>query len=191
VSEETHNPLAYDLAFLAAQADVDGQLYELLELADAGVGMGIGLLLNGMIAIGRLDHRRAMAREIDEAGERVAQLVRRPDDVNEDDWSGLQDRLRGGATGETKETDVRKAELEEDWAATGLTDPSLAPNTLARRAASVDSRVALTLVDVQLVAPPSNGVMQIPVLRVYLPQIAAWWPLRLDDTGSATVNFFA
>jgi hypothetical protein len=185
--------LAFDAAVLARQAQPDGMLDSLLRLADTGVGASVGLMLNGMVVVGQLASPREAAKETDEFRRFVIDQFERPADQTEEEWAETRERF-GRAAAEAVERFLsgRAGVLEEGDAflgAEGL-DVDNAPPDLARRIAFYETRTSLTLTDVKVVSPAHPGVMHLPLLRVQLAQLAAWWPVRLDDSGSAQIRFF-
>ncbi|HWF50953.1 MAG TPA: hypothetical protein VG294_09970 [Solirubrobacteraceae bacterium] len=189
-------PAEQDLARLAASVGIsDSYLVDLVELADRELAVPVGLLLNGMIAMGVLTTPRAMAEELDAARSRLAALVagQSPEGVAPEVF---QEQLREfGSAGITswERYEQLVEELEEQvrpFLEDGELDFDRTPADIARRLIQIRTRRFLTLRDVQVFAPGQAGIMRLKVMRVMLDHVAAWWIIEVDEDGQATFQLF-
>jgi hypothetical protein len=194
---EQLSPRDLDLALIAAQQGYqDLHLLDLIELADADMGLALGMLINGMIAVGTLAPPEAIAIEIDAERKRLAESFgpdSRPDDLSEEEWQQRLEEFSTVASDGVQKANKEKAQLEEqlrDAAGGGELEFQSLPEDLARRTISLEARGFLTLKNVQIIAPGQPGMMRLPVLRVTVSHVNAWWPIRLDKDGKASFQLF-
>jgi hypothetical protein len=197
---ETQAPLSpseIDIARIAAQlGHQDGYLLDLIQLADRDLGLVIGILLNGMIVIGSLAPSEEMAEAIDVERAGLAERFGRdhkPEDQTAEEWEETLNEFSSATSmflrkirAEEEELDARLAEIDED-----VVDPATLPAELGRKLLDLQGRAFLTLRNVQIAAPAQAGVMKIPLLRVSVGQIDAWWPIHLDEEGKANFKLFS
>lgn len=198
MSDEPSSPADFDLARIAAATSTrnDRYLFELIELADNDLSTAVGLLVNGVFITGILASAKAMADEVDQARTWLADLSRRLKDPKEP----ATDELEKGI--EEFSTTASKAFARHQEAITKVheeTEPYIddegfsferAPAALSRRLIKISQRAFITLKDVQIVAPGQIGMAQLPVLRVALAHIGAWWIIQLDADGRASFQLF-
>lgn len=190
-------PTEVDLALLAAQRGRQDQfLLDLIELADARMHFAVGLLLNGMVVVGAIVPAEEIAKEIDGERARIAGSISddaRPDDVSPDQWKNqlefFSTATSEGVSNTKREGDELDQELAEA-AEDGMVGFDELPAEIARKAIYHQARPYLTLKQVQIASAGQAGTMRLDVLRVSVPHISAWWPVRLDEDGSARFNLF-
>lgn len=184
--EEPLSPNDVNLALLTSRRAPDPFLAELAQRAEIGVGLGVGLLVNGMVIMGGLAPPKPMAEDID--AEWLAAMDRsdRPEDTSEEEWAETRERV---ATREANAVKVQREELEQLDADAkphrgpdGL-DLATIPAELGRRAINANAYSHLTVKNAHIVAPGQVGVTVVEVMRVAIDQVAGWWILRTDEKG--------
>jgi hypothetical protein len=193
VSDEKFFGPEWDLANIAANtAWGDGFLADLIELAETGIGSLVGVFTNGMVVMGTVATAEQVAQELDRQREMAGQAARRPDDVSPEDWT---ERMKLWATSNRRAYEAavqERNEVEEKLQVSDepVWDYSTQPKGLPREALESQLRNMLTMTGVQVIAPGQPGILRLPVLRVALKQIAAWWPLPVDEEGRASFQLF-
>lgn len=170
----------HGLASLLARDAPDAFLVDLIR---NDVGMGVGLLLNGMIVAGALAPPERMAEDIDAQLEVFAQRSEKRADQSDEDWAETLERVRTRATRYLAAS--RAADEQVGDKLDAYDDPDAVPGDLAEQVILRHGRSHLTLVDAQVYAPGQPGMTRVPVMRVALRQIAGWWVLHSDETGSS------
>ena len=193
MSEEQFYGPEWDMANIAANtASGDAFLEGLMELADGGLGSVVGVLANGMIVVGAIATGRALAEELDSQLEVMTRSVERPSDMSVEEWDERRELWIRRNTRAYEEAEKERASTEAEVEAEG--DPTfgydIKPQGLARKALDSHIRTMLTLVDVQIIAPAQHGRVKLPVLRLAVQQIAAWWPISVDEEGKASFQLF-
>jgi hypothetical protein len=184
-----------DLATLTERHRQDAFLVDLLELADRGMPTSVGLLLNGMIVIGVLAPPRVFAEQVDVQRKwLVDQAERGQDSPTGEEGAALSEKFESAATSAVAERDEDREQLDRDLDEyadeDGKIDWDTVPGDLTGRLIAYGVRPVLTLRDVQVASPANPGVFRLPVLRVALSEIAGWWVITLDESGSASTPLF-
>lgn len=181
-----------ELASLNARRAPDQFLLDLVELADLGAGVPIGLLANGMVIVGSLSSAEALAKPLDVNRRRIVDRVEKPEGLTDGDWADIRDRFATRSVAGVKTFRKEAEELEADLQAFEETaaEGEQLPSDLERRLIARSNRTHITLVDVQVVAPGQSGAIRVPVIRVNLGQIAAWWSPETDGSGAARFGLF-
>ncbi|MGN6373235.1 MAG: hypothetical protein ACTHM1_09640 [Solirubrobacteraceae bacterium] len=185
----------YDLARIAAAAEArnDGFLLDLANLADNDLSTSVGLLVGGVFMTGILASRKAMAEEVDAARTWLADQVRKTELPADKDWNTILSEFSTAASREYADfhefVDKARRDAEPYIGDNGL-DPDSVPVSVARRILNAEHRAFITLRDAQIVAPGQPGITRLPLIRVALGQIAAWWIVRLDSEGRGSFQFF-
>jgi hypothetical protein len=177
-----------DLAYLASQHVPDGLLAKLLELAETGVGLGVGLLLNGMIVTGRLVGPEAAAGAVDAQLNTLAGPTEESD-LTEEERSSFTSLATAAVERTKQQREAFYEELAPYEDPAGI-DLDTVPAKLAHQLVQQDARSHLTLEGARLFAPGQAGLTNIATLRVALVQIAAWWVLSTDEQGNARLTFW-
>lgn len=198
MSDEPSSPADYDLARIAAAADARDDVYllDLVELADRNLSTSVGLLVDGMFVTGILSSTKVIVDEVDTARTWLAQQSRRHTDPEELAKNELEQGLEEFSVAASKafaqfqETLAKVRKEAEPY----LDDDGFAfdkaPAAVSRRLVYAERRAFITIRDVQIVAPGQLGMAKLPVLRVALAHIAAWWIIQLDDEGHASFQLF-
>jgi hypothetical protein len=196
--DEPASPADYDLARIAAAADARDDVYllDLVELAGRGLSTSVGLLVNGVFITGILTSAKDIAEETDVARAWLADQSRRHTDPKELATDELENNLKDFSTAAsrafadfqevfTKAHEEAEPYLDDDGFAF-----EKAPAQISRRLIQTSQRAFITLKDAQIVAPGQPGSAKLPVLRVALAHIAAWWVIQLDAEGRASFQLF-
>jgi hypothetical protein len=188
-------PESRDLATVAANAQGDAWLLHLLDLADQGFAVSVGLFLNGMVVMGALTTTDAMAKQIDAYRSRIAELSPNPPEgTASDEWQETLREFSRAAAGQfeifEEERESREAAMKQYIADEGY-QWDVAPAELSRRFIRETVRLFLTLRDVQITAPGVPGITRLEVLRVTISQISAWWLIQVDEHGKATIPLWS
>lgn len=191
MSQEDNFAPEWDLANIAMRTGRDdGFLRDLADLAESGVPTLVGLLTNGMIVIGVLSRLEEIAGELDRIRKNYAEAAwkSRPDDKTEEEWRGAVDSWTNVNMQLVEQ--IREEREEVEAAEEGSWDYSVPPRGMARKALAFATRQNLTLTQVQVAAAGQVGVIRVPVMRVAMGSIAAWWPIPVDESGSARFQLF-
>jgi hypothetical protein len=189
-----------DIAELAAaRTGFDGYLAQLIVLADEGVPTYIGMIVNGIIVFGTLSSADKIAKSIDEHLSWLADASRKggmpPEEVSAEEFESSLQSFSSGATtayeAHRAETDEVADEARPYSNEDGNLDFRTAPARVARRVVRLWYRHSITLTEVQVFAPGQAGLMRLPVMRVTLDQVSAWWIVPLDSEGQASFKLFS
>ncbi|HXD53552.1 MAG TPA: hypothetical protein VN618_02240 [Solirubrobacteraceae bacterium] len=191
-------PSERDLAEIAAGlAAYDGYLSQMLDLADDGLPASIAMVVDGLVVVGALTRGADMAAAVDKHRAWLAGIARKgvvPEGLSAEEYAAQLVAFSGLATSsfetQVKTRDQTYDEAEEYLTAENLFDWEKAPGSLSRRMIAAMHRQSLTVRDVQVFAPGQQGVMRVPVMRIKIGSISAWWIVEFDDTGSGQVPLF-
>ena len=178
------------LTELTAHAARDAYLAELIEDAEQrGIPKAIGLFTNGMIVLGLLASSGDLAKALDEDHHRLFEMDR-PESIPEEKWEAakttnpdwyqqLHEQIKADA-------EQGLAELEEHDPETPM------PADVETRAIRAQICPFLCLRNVQIISPANPTlVTRVPVMRVRVDQVAAWWAPEFDyQAGRASVTLF-
>lgn len=183
-----------DLATVAAQSSQDQILVDLVQLAETGLGLAVGLFMNGMVVVGALASAHGTAERIDAESAKAMAHISPPEGVSRGEWEERQQALGHRYVRAVERYHERRQQLlddaDEQAGEEGL-DRDTAPAELVRRLIEDEARQTLNLVQVLVKAPGEPRVMRLDSLRVNLRQIAGWWVIRTDEEGAATFSLFA
>lgn len=182
------DPSEHDVALLTALAKPDPYLDLLIGQADAGAGAAVGVLANGMTMYGRIAPDRDMGERFDRFIEGVIQRGARTSD-DPDAWAEFAKKVRGQAVLAEEERANERREIvlsgEED------SDPHPAQVSAQETRRQIDlfsRRPALTLMEARVMIPGQQQSVEVPVLRVRVAQVAAWWLLEEGEDAAASVQ---
>lgn len=168
-------PADRDLALAAASSRHDSFLEAVASLHETGYY--VGLLVNGMTAYGRVSSDRAIAEVLDAENARAVARWKERDPT----WSEVEDEFKDRWTRQIDEEEREHRELVER----NSNVPSDEMSDDDTRAMAQDRAVALTLVDAK-VFPPGAPALEVPVLRVQVAQVGAWWLVPIDEKGGVS-----
>jgi hypothetical protein len=171
----------------AAQDHPDWTLQKWLLLVDNGVPLVVTAIVDGLVISGRLVNPVTWTQHLDEVTEGIllgmeqafrdnAEGGKIPDNVVElfDDVRShrFEDEARRGVESR-QELEKEYREAVGDGSEVSLTD---LPDELARRWTSyARSRKTVTFKDATVNVPPAQPIV-VPMMRVQLSRISAWWP---------------
>lgn len=141
----------------------------------------LGLLVNGMTVYGRTESPRAVFAELDAENARMIERARATNagDANGERVEKIEDTL-------TRTFEEDQCERNELMARTESQE--LDEMTEDDIRAVIDNRTTtLTLADAH-VFPPGGQRFEVPLMRVRIAQVAAWWLLPSDAEGKATIT---
>jgi hypothetical protein len=189
MEDQPLHPAERDLAAIVSQHPSDWLLAELADNADHGLGICIGLMVNGMVVTGWLGSLMEIGRVTDAARLSVVDAIsERPEDRSEGEWAEMKERYGSLLSEQIDEYLKGKDEMDERLAEV---DPQeKLPADLDRKSIAYQGRSALTLRDARISAPSQYGVMRVETLRVELSHVTGWWPVSVDSSGSARIHLF-
>jgi hypothetical protein len=190
--EPEHLTLAErDAIVMAARTAPDGFLDDLVYYAENGLGLVVGLLVNGMIVVGALTGPEVIAEELVKARHNAYGAIRRsgasPDD---EEWSARHETFAAEPRQaverlyEDQQKLTSELEAHEDQSITKL------PRDLARRFLLDSTRPHITLENATINAPGTAGTTRVPALRVAVAHITAWWVAQPDENGNASTTLW-
>lgn len=167
-----------DLARIAARTRRDPALGTLAALADTSSGYMVGLLVNGMTVYGRIESPREFYALLDVEN---AAIVERGRAANPESWSedvvaefiGMWVRRYDEHAAKHRALVERNANVDFEE----MSDEDM-------RSTIADDPATITLAEVNVFAPAAAR-LQVPVMRVSVLHIAAWWPVPRDADGNA------
>ncbi len=181
-----------DLANLAASQRLDRYLVELASLSNVGLSTVLGVLIGGTIIIGRLVPEREVAKAMDEHISSVFQLAKQAAESPEE----KQAFAEGDSTAHQRAAEERQAagtrlrERTEAEVGDGDIEPTALPEELARFLVQDSAPPALTLAEASVLPPGAKAAISVPVLRVAVRQVGAWWIVPTDpETGQASFSY--
>lgn len=180
-----------ELTALNARTQSDRFLLDLIQYADSGMGLPVALLVNGMAIAGSLAPPDVLADHLDGNFRRLIKSAEKPTDVGHEEWQQKSEKastrfsraLRGA-----KEEDAQ-LEKELDEFEDNSDDGEQLPRDLELGWIALNSRAHLTLKDAQIAAP-GERMTKVPILRVNISQITAWWAPETNEQGEARFALF-
>jgi hypothetical protein len=187
-------PDEFNLALLASRSAPDALLKQLADRAEVGGGVGVALLVNGMLVMGKLAKAEEMAEDIDAEWTTIMDAADAPDNISAEEWAETRKRVTSQGAKEIQaqreEEEQISSEAEPHRGETGL-DPSAMPAELTRRAIVRNGHCHLTLIKASIAAPGTPGVIPVKVMRVAIDQIGGWWLLRSDEKGNSSQRLWS
>lgn len=177
-------PVDVDLSIIAETNRLDGILMSLIGLADVTAARyGVGLLTNGMTIYGAVASARIAAQAVDDLNQALVARWREQSSEKEG-WDDAEERVRGFALQrweqERERAESVRLHIEATREGEDLIDPVQLPEELQRPFVQRQVRPILTLADAKVCAPGQTEPPEIPVLRVRVSQVSAWWLLAVD-----------
>jgi hypothetical protein len=168
---DSNTPLAprdRDLASLAARMRGDTTLTVLAGMAGA-IHYPVGLLVNGMTVYGRLVAEKEFAQALDAFNSQVIGLA------DDSPMVGLWTRAAEKDQKEEEELqsrteDVPRSQWSED----------------DERKVIAQRQTVLNIAEAQILQPGSTSPTTVPILRVGIEHVAAWWLLPVNDDGKVS-----
>lgn len=195
MTEERFNRIEADMAQLALAAAVDPYLADLLELAERGVSTPVGLFANGMVFVGSIASREKIAAEVDQHRHRWADAARKdpPEVADSEAFEQVLQEFETAWATRLEQVRAAKAAAEEevdDYLTDDGFDFEKAPPALTRRILRYSNYRFITLENVQVVAPGQPGTTRLPVVRLPVEHVVAWWLIRVDTSGNASFQLW-
>ncbi|MEN0014248.1 MAG: hypothetical protein AAGC46_12845 [Solirubrobacteraceae bacterium] len=188
------SPTERDQLDVALRSTPDPFLGDLLDLAQHGTELAVGLLVNGMIVIGRLDRQDAIAGAMSTMRHRLIERSPKPDDQSDEQWEQVKQGFASAPLQYQGELYQREANLNEQLAAyvdEGIVDMETVPADLARTARELSTRSHITLSDARIAAPGQDGMTALPVMRVAVAHVTGWWFAMPEEDGTSNIELWA
>ncbi len=192
--EGTLAPFERDTYDLALRSAPDPFLGDLIELAEHGTELAVGLLVNGMVVIGRLDRDEAMAQSLATMRRRLIDRSPKPEGQSDEQWAAVQEGFSNAPLQFVGQRRVVEAELNEELqrrAVDGVLDTDALPEPIARQFRELTSRSHITLTDARIAAPGQDGMTALPVMRVTVREISGWWFAMPDEDGTSNIELWS
>lgn len=182
-----------DLYDLALRSQPDPFLNDLVELAQHGTELAVGLLVNGMVIIGRLNRQEAIARALSTMRQRLIDASPKPEDQTDEQWAAVREQFASAPLQYAAErAGYEAAVLEQinDYVVDGAVDVNTLPEDLARQIREVSAQPHITLTEARINAPGQNGMTALPVIRVAAAHVSAWWFAMPDADGTSNIDLW-
>lgn len=192
--EATLPPVERDTLDLSLRSTPDPFLGDLVELAQHGTELAVGLLVNGMVIIGRLDRSEAIASELATMRQRLIDASPKPEGQSDEQWAAVREGFANAPLNYVGERNQAEAALHEqlsERAVDGVVNMDELPATLARQAREVGTRAHITLTDARIAAPGQDGMTGLTVLRVAVQHVTAWWFAMPDEQGRSNIELWS
>lgn len=194
VADETKLALPdRDLYDLALRTQPDPFLNDLVELAQHGTELAVGLLVNGMVIIGRLNRDEAIARALSTMRERLINASPKPADQTDEQWAAVREQFANAPVQFAADRAAyESAVLEQvgEHVVDGAVDVNNLPAELARGVREVSAQPHLTLTEARINAPGQSGMTALPVIRVVAAHVTAWWFAMPDEDGTSNIELW-
>jgi len=182
-----------DLYDLALRSQPDPFLNDLVELAAHGTELAVGLLVNGMVIIGRLNRQEAIARALSTMRQRLIDASPKPDDQSDEQWAAVRENFATAPLAYVAErSNYETAVLEQinEHVVDGQVDVTTLPEELARQIREVSFQPHITLTDARINAPGQTGMTALPVIRVAAVHVTAWWFAMPEEDGTSNIDLW-
>lgn len=188
------SPTERDQLDVALRSAPDPFLGDLVDLAQHGTELAVGLLVNGMIVIGRLDRQDAIANAMSTMRSRLIERSPKPDDQTDEQWAAVKQGFSAAPLQYVGEIYQREATLNEQLAAyvdDGIVDMETIPADLARSAREIATKTHITLSDARIAAPGQDGMTALPVMRVAVAHVTGWWFAMPEEDGTSNIELWS
>lgn len=187
-------PVERDTLDLALRSTPDPFLGDLIELAQHGTELAVGLLVNGMVVIGRLDRPEAIASALGTLRQRLIDRSPQPDDTSDEQWAAVREGFANAPLNFVAERQQLEAAVHQELserAVDGVVNMDELPATLARQAREIATRSHITLTDARIAAPGQDGMTVLPVMRVAVASVTSWWFAMPDEEGRSNIELWS
>lgn len=195
MAEEAPLPLVErDTLDLSLRSSPDPFLGDLVELAQHGSELAVGLLVNGMIVIGRLDRPEAIASALSTMRRRLIDSSPKPEGQSDEQWAAVREGFANAPMQYVAERQQAEAAVHQelaDRAVDGVVNMDELPATLGRQAREIATRTHITLTDARIAAPGQEGMTALPVFRVAVQHITGWWFAMPDEDGASSIELWS
>ncbi|MBO9532856.1 MAG: hypothetical protein J7513_07785 [Solirubrobacteraceae bacterium] len=182
-----------DLFDLSLRTQPDPYLSDLVELAHHGTELAVGLLVNGMVIIGRLNRQEAIAAALSSMRRVLIDSSPKPDDQTDEQWEQVREQFSNAPLLYSQDRAEQEAAVYEaigEYVVDGSVDVNDLPEDLARQVREVSARPHLTLTDARIAAPGQQGMTSLPVIRVAAAQVSAWWFAMPEADGTSNIELW-
>ncbi|MFT4036313.1 MAG: hypothetical protein QM679_12135 [Patulibacter sp.] len=182
-----------DLFDLALRSQPDPYLSDLVELAHHGTELAVGLLVNGMVIIGRLNRQEAIAQALSTMRRRLIDNSPKPEDHTDEQWEQVRENFASAPLQYAADRSQHEAQVYEQISqhiVDGSIDVNELPEELARQIREVSARPHITLTDARIAAPGQSGMTALPVIRVAAPHVTAWWFAMPEEDGTSNIDLW-
>ncbi|MBJ7472636.1 MAG: hypothetical protein JHD16_15115 [Solirubrobacteraceae bacterium] len=187
-------PVERDTLDLSLRSTPDPFLGDLMELAQHGTELAVGLLVNGMVVIGRLDRPEAIAQELSTMRRRLIDRSPQPEGHSDEQWAAVREGFTNAPLSYVAERQQAEAAIHEqlaEHAVEGVVNMDELPATLARQAREIATRSHITLTDARIAAPGQDGMTALPVMRVAVKHVTSWWFAMPDEEGRSNIELWS
>lgn len=183
-----------DLLDLALRSQPDPFLSELVELGQHGTELAVGLLVNGMVMLGRLSRDEALGQALATLRQRLIDASPKPDGHTDEQWAQVRENFATAPLQYLAERAQLEQTVLEDLQSRADDEGSVAleeiPADLARQVRELGTRAHITLTDARVAAPGQEGMTAVPVLRVAVAHVTAWWFAVPEEDGTANIELW-
>jgi hypothetical protein len=183
-----------DTLDMALRTAPDPFLGDLLDLAQHGTELAVGLLVNGMIVIGRLDRPDAMAGALSTMRRRLIDRSPQPEGHSDEQWAAVREGFSNAPLqfiAERQAAEQGVVDALQERAVDGVVDMDALPLGLARQAREVGTKSHITLSDARIAAPGQDGMTALPVMRVAVQHVTGWWFAMPNDDGTSNIELWS
>ncbi len=187
-------PVERDTLDLSLRTTPDPFLGDLVELAQHGTELAVGLLVNGMVVIGRLDRPEAIAESLSTMRQRLIARSPQPEGHSDEQWAAVREGFANAPLAYVAERQQAEAAVHQELAeraVDGVVNMDELPATLARQAREIGTRAHITLTDARIAAPGQDGMTALPVMRVAVQHITSWWFAMPDEEGRSNIELWS
>lgn len=183
-----------DLLDLSLRSQPDPFLSELVELGQHGTELAVGLLVNGMVMLGRLSRDEALAESLSTLRRRLIDASPKPDGHSDEQWEQVRESFAAAPLQYLADRAQLEQDVLEDLQSRADEEGAVAidslPEDLARQVRELGTRAHLTLTDARVAAPGQDGMTAVPVLRVAVAHVTAWWFAVPEADGTANIELW-
>ena len=191
--ENTLSATDRDLFDLALRTQPDPFLSDLVELAQHGTELAVGLLVNGMVIIGRLNRAEAIARALTTMRQRLIDVSPKPEDQTDEQWEGVRESFANAPlqfVADRQNFEAAVMEQVSQHVVDGSVNVSELPEELARQVREVSVQAHITLTDARINAPGQQGMTALDVIRVATQHVTAWWFAMPEADGTSNIELW-
>lgn len=183
-----------DTLDLSLRTAPDPFLGDLLELAAHGTELAVGLLVNGMVVIGRLDRDESMAQALATMRRRLIDRSPQPEGQSDEQWAAVREGFSNAPLGYVAERKAIEAQVHQELqsrAVDGVVDTDELPRSLARQFRELTANTHITLTDARVAAPGQEGMTVLPVMRVAARHVTGWWFAMPNEDGTSNIELWS
>lgn len=191
MAEDTLPANERDLLDISLRQQPDPFLVDLIELAQHGSELAVGLLVNGMVVIGRLDRDHSMAQALSELRRHLISGSPKPEGQSDEQWETVKEQFALAPLQFMAERDQFESQVFEEYSDEGRIDLAALPADVARQVREIATRGHITLTDVRIAAPGQDGMTALPILRIAAAGVTGWWFAMPDEAGTSNIELWS